>query len=227
MATVPKSTFTFLTNLKKNNNREWMTEQKKIYLLSEKALKTVYAEIESGLNETDEIEKLKVFRINRDVRFSNNKMPYNVHRSASFSRTGAHRRGSYYLRIEPNGNSAIGGGFYGPEPQDLKRIRQEFEMDSEEIREILLKPAFKKVYGGNFVQRDPVKTAPRGFEKDDPNIDLIRLKSFFLAKNFTDAEVVSPDFSQKVIAHYQLLRPFFDYMSDVLTTDLNGASLLD
>lgn len=227
MASIPKSTFSFLKKLMKNNNRDWMTAHKQEYLASEKALKEVYKEIQAGLNSTDEIEKLKVFRIHRDVRFSKNKTPYNVHRSANFSRLGAHRRGSYYLRIEPNGHSLVGGGFYGPEPKDLKRIRQEFQMDAQAIRSIIKEPSFCKVYGNEFVQRDAVKTAPRGFDKNDENIDLIRLKSFFFLKTFTDEEVMAPDFVQKVVAQYQLLRPFFDYMSEVLTTDLNGESLLD
>ncbi|RMB57459.1 DUF2461 domain-containing protein [Dokdonia sinensis] len=227
MASIPKSSLDFLTKLKKNNHRDWMTENKKEYLASEKRLKEVYAQIQQGLSKTDEIEKLKVFRINRDIRFSNDKTPYNVHRSASFSRAGAHRRGGYYLRIEPNGNSMIGGGFFGPEPADLKRIRQEFEMDASEIRAILAEPAFVKAYGGAFDAWDPVKTAPRGFNVDGPNIDLIRLKNFVVTRKFTDAQVTAPDFPDTVVAHFQLLRPFFDYMSDVLTTDLNGVSLLE
>lgn len=227
MATIPKSTFSFLKKLKKNNQRDWMTDHKQEYLASEKALKIVYKEIEAGLNITDEIEKLKVFRIHRDVRFSKNKTPYNVHRSANYSRAGAHRRGSYYLRIEPNGNSLIGGGFYAPEPKDLKRIRQEFQMDAQEIKTLLNTPSFNEVYGSEFVQRDALKTAPRGFDKDDQNIDLIRLKSFFFLKTFTDEEVIAPDFVESVVAYYQLLRPFFDYMSEVLTTDLNGQSTIN
>ena len=85
MNTVPKSSFDFLKKLKKNNHREWMQEHKKEYQASEKALKAFYAEVESGLNINDDIEKLKVFRINRDIRFSKDKTPYNVHRSVSFS----------------------------------------------------------------------------------------------------------------------------------------------
>ncbi|MBV1922924.1 MAG: DUF2461 domain-containing protein, partial [Flavobacteriaceae bacterium] len=129
MSTIPKNAFKFLNALKKNNHRDWMTEHKKEYLANEKILKAFYASIENSLNETDEISKLKVFRINRDVRFSKDKTPYNVHRSASFSRAGAHRRGGYYLRLEP-GKSAMAGGFFGPEPADLLRIRKEFEMDA-------------------------------------------------------------------------------------------------
>ncbi|WP_366520099.1 DUF2461 domain-containing protein [uncultured Dokdonia sp.] len=227
MHTVPTSSFTFLKSLKKNNHRDWMTEHKKEYQASEKELKAFYAAIQMGLNEEDEIEKLKVFRINRDVRFSKDKTPYNVHRSVSFSRAGAHRRGGYYLRLEPGGKSVVAGGFFSPEPKDLLRIRTEFQMDSSEIRAILAESAFAKAYGGKFDAWNPVKTAPKGFSKDDPNIDLIRLKNFVVTHSFTDAEVHAPDFGEQVLYHYRLLRPFFDLMSDVLTTDLNGVSLID
>ncbi len=225
MSTIPKSAFEFLNDLKKNNHRDWMTENKKQYQANEKVLKTFYALVAERLNEKDEIEKTKVFRINRDVRFSKDKTPYNVHRSVSFSRAGAHRRGGYYLRLEP-GNSLMAGGFFSPEPADLLRIRKEFEMDDQEIREILTNPDFKKAFGG-FNTGYQVKTAPKGFSKDHPAIDLIKNKSFFVEHSFTDKEVFASDFLDKVVHHYELLRPYFDYMSDVLTTDLNGVSLLE
>ena len=225
MSTVPKSAFSFLKQLKKNNHRDWMQEHKKEYQANEKALKAFYAEVEAGLNLDDQIEKVKVFRINRDIRFSKDKTPYNVHRSVSFSRAGAHRRGGYYLRLEP-GASAMAGGFFGPESPDLLRIRKEFEMDADPIRAILANKDFDAAFGG-FNQEYAVKSAPKGFSKDHPNIDLIRLKSYFVVHNFTDQEVFASDFKDKLLHHYGLLRPFFDYMSEVLTTDLNGVSLID
>jgi len=224
MATIPKSSFAFLSKLKKNNSRDWMEENKKEYQANEIILKQFYTSVEKQLNITDEISKVKVFRINRDLRFSKDKIPYNVHRSASFSRAGAHRRGGYYLRLEP-GKSAMAGGFFSPEPVDLLRIRREFEMDSSEIRKLLNEKDFKKAFGG-FDQEYKVKTAPRNFDKNDPNIDLIKLKSYFVAHNFTDEEVFSADFEENLLHHFTLLRPYFDYMSDVLTTNLNGESLL-
>ena len=224
MSTIPESAFSFLKSLKKNNNRDWMQENKKEYLANEKALKQFYVAIEANLNITDEISKVKVFRINRDLRFSKDKTPYNVHRSVSFSRAGANRRGGYYLRLEP-GNSMMAGGFFSPEPSDLLRIRKEFEMDASEINSILNDKVFKNTFGG-FNQEYTVKTAPRNFDKDDPNIDLIKLKSYFVVHNFTDSEVFSEDFSNNVTKHFLLLRPYFNYMSEVLTTDLNGISLI-
>lgn len=223
--TVPKSTFEFLKNLANNNHKDWMDENRKAYQLSEKALKSVYAEILCGLNQKDEIAKQKIFRINRDIRFSKDKTPYNMHRSVSWSRAGAQRRGSYYLRVEP-GKSAIAGGFFSPEPIDLLRIRKEFEMDSSDIRKILNQKDFKKHFDG-FDQKNAVKTAPKGFDKEDANIDLIRLKSFFVVHPLKDSEVLHTQFVSNVLQHYDLLRPFFDYMSDVLTTDLNGVSIID
>jgi len=221
---IPKSSFEFLAKLKENNHRDWMMEQKKQYLAGEKFFKEFYCSIMIGLNSTDEIAKMKVFRINRDIRFSNDKTPYNVHRSVSFSRAGAHRRGGYYLRLEP-GNSAMAGGFFDPNPADLLRIRKEFEMDATDIRNILKQKDFDSAFHG-FDKTYSVKTAPKGFNKDHTNIDLIRLKNYFVIHKFTDEEVFSSDFKSKLLYHYQLLRPFFNYMSEVLTTDLNGVSLL-
>jgi len=221
---ISAATLDFLENLKENNTRDWMQEHKKQYQDNEKQLKVFYNAVKEALNEKDEIDKVKTFRINRDVRFSKDKTPYNVHRSVSFSRAGAHRRGGYYLRIEP-GNSRIAGGFFSPEPADLMRIRKEFEMDDQEIREILEQKNFKKAFNG-FNTDNQVKTAPKGFSKDHPAIDLIKNKSFFVERTLTDEEVLGVDFLETVIYHFELLRPYFDYMSDVLTTDLNGVSLL-
>ena len=147
-----------------------------------------------------------------------------MHRSVSFSRAGVQRRGGYYLRLEP-GNSMMAGGFFSPEPSDLLRIRKEFEMDATAIREVLNKKDFKKAFGG-FNQEYAVKTAPRNFDKNDPNIDLIKLKSYFVVHHFKDTEVFSDNFEENLTNHFLLLRPYFDYMSEILTTDLNGISLI-
>src|SRR5690606_33190199 len=135
-----------LRKLKNNNTREWMQEHKSEYLANEMVLKQFYAAVEKSLNRTDEIAASKIFRIHRDIRFSKDKTPYNVHRSVSFSRAGAHRRGGYYLRLEP-GNSYMAGGFFEPNPADLFRIRKEFETDASEIHDILNQRDFKKAFG--------------------------------------------------------------------------------
>lgn len=222
---VATSLFPLLSELKENNNREWFTENKPRFQNEDKNLKLFFNEITNKINAFDQIEKVKIFRIYRDVRFSKNKQPYKTNRSANWIRAGAHRRGSYYLQIEP-GNSFIGCGFFQPNPADLLRIRKEFEMDDSAIRTILNQTNFKNIFGG-FDTSDQVKTAPKGFDKNHKAIDLIKNKNFFVAKNFSDKEVLSTGFSDNVVHHFELVQPFFKYMSEVLTTDLNGVSLLD
>ncbi len=222
---IPKSIFDFLLALRQNNNREWMQDHKTEYLKNEAILRDFYAEVEQGLGATDEIAEVKIYRINRDLRFRKDKTPYNSHRSVSFTRAGAHRRGGYYFRVDP-GNCYMSGGFFGPEREDLFRIRKEFETDATEIRAILEEENFKKAFGG-LLQADAVKSAPKGFDKQHENMDLIKLRSFVVRHPFTDKEVQSENFGENLLYHFLLLRPFLDYMSSVLTTDLNGISLLD
>lgn len=215
--------FTFLKDLAENNNREWFNERKPIFKTHEQTAKAFFKDIQDTMQQTDIIESHKVFRIYRDVRFSKDKSPFKNRFAGSFKRATAERRGGYYLNIEP-GKSMAGGGFYAPNAEDLKRIRQEFEADDSEIRAILNEPKFQSMFGS--LQGEALKSAPRGFKKDDPAIDLIRKKSFYVIRNFTDEEVCAPDFKEKVIETYQTIRPYFDYMSAVLTTNMDGESIL-
>lgn len=218
-----KQLLTFLNKLQKNNNRDWFHEHKAEFKKLEGDTKQFFQQVEDKLQEFDVIERHATYRIYRDVRFAKDKTPYNNWLSASFIRATAARRGSYYLKIQPGGSMA-GGGFYGPNKDDLLRIRQEFEFDDKPIRKILSDPTFVDLYGE--LKGEELKTAPRGFSPDHPAIDLIRKKQFFAIRSFTDKEVCSPGFIDELMKSYQGIRPFFDYMSEVLTTNMNGESLL-
>ncbi|MGC1206131.1 MAG: DUF2461 domain-containing protein [Flavobacteriaceae bacterium] len=222
--TISKSVFTFFNKLEKNNNRDWFNENKIEFKKNEKEVKIIYNKILENLNKHDDIDKLKIFRIYRDVRFSKNKLPYKTHFGGSFHRAKPRLRGGYYLHIQPNNESFIATGFWEPAKEDLIRIRKEFEMDDEEIRTLINNKKFKNVWG-NFVG-DEVKTAPRGFDKDHKAIDLIKKKQYIFTKKFTDKEVLDPNFIDEIDIAFKAIRPYFNYMSDVLTTDLNGVSLI-
>ena len=224
-ASIPKSVFTFFKKLEKNNNRDWFNENKPEFKAIEKDVKAIYNSIFENLNTHDEIDKVKIFRIYRDVRFSKNKLPYKTHFGGSFNRIKPRLRGGYYLHIQPNNESFIATGFWEPAKEDLLRIRKEFEMDDSEIREILADKKFNTVWGDAFIG-DEVKSAPRGFAKDHKAIDLIKKKQFIFTKKYTDKEILNANFLNEVDASFKVIRPFFDYMSDVLTTDLNGQSLI-
>ncbi len=214
----------FLKRLEKNNNRDWFNEHKNEYKDLENEVKEFYATLTTRMHKNDKIDKLKMFRIYRDVRFSKDKTPYNSHFSGYFGRATKQLRGSYYLRIKPNA-TLIGCGFWNPNKEDLYRIRKEFELDATEIRQIINKPKFKNVWG-NFVGNE-VKTAPRGFDKEHPAIDFIKKKQFLFIKEFTDKEMLATNFQDTVYNAFKEIRPFFDYMSEILTTDLNGVSIFE
>ncbi|MCG8749149.1 DUF2461 domain-containing protein [Tenacibaculum finnmarkense] len=221
---VDKSIFQYLENLKQNNNRDWFTDQKPRFVEVQKSVKEFYGKVSENLETHDVIDKFKLFRIYRDVRFSKDKTPYKTHFSGSFSRKGSHLRGGYYLQIEP-GNSFLAGGFWQPNKEDLLRIRKEIELDASDFREILNNPEFVKNFGTKF-EGDELKSAPRGFDKNHPDIDLLRKKGFIAVRNFSDKQVFSNNFLSEIDTSYKALRPFFNLMSDVLTTNLNGESLL-
>jgi uncharacterized protein (TIGR02453 family) len=218
------SSLFYLKKLKKNNNRDWFAENKPTFIEAQNNAKELYAEIRNNLEEHDDIEKFKLFRIYRDVRFSKDKTPYKPHFAGSFSRLGKQLRGGYYLRIRP-GESFLAGGFWEPNKEDLLRIRKEIEVDATEFREILEDKNFQHYFGNTF-KGDELKTAPRGFDKEHPDVDLLRKKGFIAVRNFTDEEVLSSNFISEVDNSYKALRPFFNLFSDILSTNLNGESLI-
>jgi uncharacterized protein (TIGR02453 family) len=223
MSGISSKVFQFFSKLAKNNNRKWFECRKTEFKALESEVKIFVKEIESALQEHDKIEKAKIFRIYRDVRFSKNKSPYKTHFGMAFHREKPPLRGGYYIHLEPN-NSFLGVGFWGPSAADLFRIRKELEVDAAELREIMADPTFKSYWGT--LQGDEVKTAPKGFNKEHPNIDLIKKKQYTFHHRLSDQQVFDPNFSELIDDHFQNIRPYFDYMSSVLTTDLNGESIL-
>lgn len=177
------------------------------------------------LNTHDVIETASgpksVYRIYRDTRFSKDKTPYKTHWSGSFKRAGKNRRGGYYFHIEP-GNSFIGGGFWGPNASDLKLIREDLAFDPSPLRKILNTESFISSFEN--LKGEQLKTTPKGFDANDQAIDLLRYKQYLLLRKFSDEEVLSTDFIKQVGQTFKNMRPFLDYMTEVLTTDINGLS---
>lgn len=221
--TISKPIFDFLGSLEKNNNREWFEKHKSTFQTHQSEVKSFFEAVKESLDRHDEIEKMKMFRIYRDVRFSKDKTPYKSHFGGSFSRLGAHLRGGYYIHLKPGG-SFLATGFWAPDKEDLFRIRKELEMDAEEFRKIINQKELKSIWGE--LSGDELKTAPKGFDKEHPDIDLIRKKQFVFVRNLTDKEVLSPSFLNEVDNSFKAIRPYFDLMSDILTTNLNGESIL-
>jgi len=219
---ISKKTLKYCKLLEANNNRPWFQENKETYQEALDNVKAFKEDLLSELEKIDAIEKSKLYRIYRDVRFSKDKTPYNPDFRISFTREGVQRRGGYYLRIAP-GETYVAAGFWGPEPKDLKLIRDQIAQDPKPLRKILNSKKFKDHFGE--LEGAQLKSAPKGFDKEHPAIDLLRYKQMYVSRRIPNNIVTSSDFKKEITKSYKAIRPYFDYMSDILTHDLNGRPL--
>lgn len=226
--TISKSNLDFLKDLRRNNNRNWFLKNKLRY---ENAHENTVAFVDALLVEMrrhDNIQnasgKKSLFRIYRDVRFSKDKSPYKNYWGGGFKRATKKLRGGYYFQIAP-GDSLVAGGFFAPNPADTLRIRTDMDLNYKDWKKLLANKKFKETFGNMLGEK--VATAPKGFSKENPAIDLLRYKQFYFEHRFTDKEVLSRDFLKQMNQTFKTLLPYFDYMSEVLTMDANGISLVD
>lgn len=220
---IPTSVFEFLEDIKNNNNRDWFAENKKRYQDQHELVVTFADALINKMQTVDSIEtpsgKKAIFRIYKDVRFSKDKSPYKINIGGHLSRATKYLRGGYYFHIEP-GNCFIGGGFWNPSPDDLKHIREQIAADPQPLRAVLASKEFISHFGE--LQGEKLKSAPKGFDKTHPAIDLINFKQFLISKKVSDKDVMSENYLDILFETFKAMRPFFDYMSEILTTDLNG-----
>ena len=223
MQAIPKNTISFLKELKLNNNREWFNENKDRFNTIQSQVKIFAQEVNDSLNVSDNIEKIKIFRIYRDLRFSKDKTPYKKNIGMAFHRAKPELRGGYYLEISAD-ESFIAVGFWNPNKEDLLRIRKEIEIDGQEFKRIINQKKIKDIWGD--LRGDEVKTSPKGFTSDHEYIDLIKKKQFIFIKKLKEKDILDEKFQKELVNYFESIRPFFDYMSEVLTTNLDGESII-
>jgi uncharacterized protein (TIGR02453 family) len=215
--------FPFLKTLKENNNRDWFKANKDQHDAARKHVLQFSDLLFQRLQHENQLDKQKVFRIYRDVRFSKNKTPYKTHFGISFHRSKPKFRGGYYLHIEP-GASFLATGFWQPNKDDLFRVRKEIEFDHGQFTKMATLPALVEHW--NPLQGEQLKTAPKGFEKDHPGIEYLRFKQFLFMQNIEDNALFDSKFGPWIVEQFKAIKPFHNYMGDVLTSNLNGESIL-
>lgn len=225
---IERATLTFLSDLEKHNDRDWFTTNKGRYLRAHANMVAFADALIARMNTHDRIStasgKESLMRIYSDQRFHKDRPPYAPRFGGRLVRVKPELRGGYFFRIQPGGRSHITCGFMGPEAADMKHIRADIAYDHRTWERLLKAKAIRRNFGG--LLGDQLRSAPRGFAKDHPAIDLLRRTQFLLRHPFTDKEVLGPDFLVQVEGIYKSVRPFFDHMSEVLTTDENGNPLL-
>jgi uncharacterized protein (TIGR02453 family) len=211
----------FLKDLENNNNREWMNENKVRYLEAKATFELLVQKLIDLLSETiPELIRTSpkecIFRLHRDIRFSKDKTPYKTNFGADIKKGGRKSpAASFYLHIQP-GESFLAGGIYMPSPKMLAAIRQEIDYQSEDFRKILNQPVFKARFGP--LQGEQLKRAPKGYQPDDPNIDLLRHKSFISIHKIPDKKLIKDDFPDYLIDTFEIIKPFNQFLDRVLET---------
>ena len=220
MKQIHQSTIDFLSDLKRHNEREWFNKNRKRY---EDARTNYESFVQAVIDEIAEFDpifrglevKSCTYRINRDTRFSNDKTLYKTYLGAFIVRGGkkyGDRFAGYYVHVEPGNNSMIAGGAYIPPMPWLSAIREKIDEQGEELLKIIRHKDFIKYFGA--LEGEKLKSAPKGYPKDHPYIELLKMKSFLVSKMISDKEIVSKECFDFIIRASKAMRPLNDYLSD-------------
>ncbi|WP_347158940.1 DUF2461 domain-containing protein [Pontibacter chitinilyticus] len=214
---IAKATLTFLSDLAEHNTREWFNEHKKRYEAARKNYSSFLDDLLLGMQQFEPAARGQqgkdlMFRVYRDVRFSNDKRPYKDHFGAYVAEGG--RKSvlpGYYLHLAPNNNSFLAGGLWYPPAEQLKAIRQEIDYSLDTFKGIVEAEAFRKRFGN--LQGEQLKTTPKGYDKENPAIDYLRHKSWNGIMPLTDEVVLQDNFVEVVLDGFQALKPLNDFLT--------------
>ncbi|MCX6230043.1 MAG: DUF2461 domain-containing protein [Bacteroidetes bacterium] len=214
---IPKQVFQFLQELTVNNNREWFLLNKRRHEEAKTLVENFIKEVISGIQAFDQTfiginPKDCLFRINRDVRFSNDKSPYKTNIGGFMAKGGRKAMNAgYYLHIEP-GKSFLAGGIYMPPADKLKLIRNEIYFNADNFKKIITAADFKK-YFNEIWDDDKLKNPPKDFPKDFPDIDLLKYKNYTVIHSITDEEMQKADFYNYTLKVFKAMYPLNNYMN--------------
>lgn len=214
-------TLDFLRGLRDNNNKEWFQANRDAYEAARSAFEDVLMEVVQRFNDVDEnipiLEpKELMFRINRDVRFSKDKSPYKAGMSALIGPDGRKSASRYYyISVEPDDMTVVASGAKSPSSAMLKRVRTAIAADAEPLRSILEDETFKATFGE--LQGEQLKTAPKGFSKDHPDVDLLRYKEFMAQRYFSDEVVARDDFADAILETCRVVKPLVYYFHETMS----------
>lgn len=214
-----KTILSFLEDLKKNNNKEWMDQNKGRYQQARKEFESLVGILIEKITLFDESiagiqPKNCIFRLNRDIRFSNDKRPYKENMGAFISGQGKKAvDGGYYVHLEP-GQSMLAGGTYMPPADVLGRIRQEIDYNPDVLLSFSEEKAFKEYFGDFAGER--LKKAPKGYPADHPQIRFLNLKSLIVTHPLTDKQVTGENFIPYTIEIFMAMKPLNDFLKTAI-----------
>lgn len=214
-----KPVLTFLSDLERNNNKVWFERNRDSYDEARQYFEELVIGLITEIGKFEDLGGLTpkdcTFRINRDLRFSKDKSPYKTAMSAVIGPGGKKHTGlPYYVHLEPRGRSMLGGGYYMPTPGQLAKWRQAVDQDTIRLNKIIRHKNFVNTFGP--LTGEKLKSAPKGYSPDHPEIELLRLKQLVVVRRLTDKEVLSPEFVKETAKAFKTMKPFLDYLNQTL-----------
>jgi uncharacterized protein (TIGR02453 family) len=217
---IKKETLDFLTAVTVNNNREWFAEHKELYEEAKADVISFVEELIPLLSATDPTFPLEtqakkcVMRIYRDVRFSKNKAPYKNNFGISFRvKNNSDSSPEYYLHLQP-GKSFFAAGYWMPEAAHLKSIREEIDYNTSEFLEIIEAPDFTKLF--KLSTEDTLKKAPKGYDTNHPQIELLKLKSYIATFPISDKELLKPTINNLLKQAFESVYPLVQFLKKAI-----------
>ncbi|MEJ8801416.1 DUF2461 domain-containing protein [Pontibacter sp. H249] len=211
----------FLRDLQQNNSKVWMDRNRQRYTEAKEEFKQLVAHlldelrhIDPSLNNVTAAEC--IFRINKNDFSKKGEAPYKDHFGAGISPGGRHSLfANYVLVLSPENKSRAGGGIRQPKPHQLELIREEIDYNLGELEAILAHTEFNEAFGE--FRGEQRKTAPKGYSKSHPAIELIKYNGYQVLHYFTDQEVCAPDFPHRLLSYYKLVKPLHDFLNRTQT----------
>lgn len=217
------ATLQFLKQLKKNNNKVWFDAHRDVYEAARDDYSTFIEQLLDAQSVKDQdLGHLKakdcIFRINRDVRFSKDKSPYKTNFGASMAKGGKKSIfAGYYFHCSPGGESFIGGGLWMPQAPELRKIRQEIDYCWDEFQKIVNGKTFKGQYEHILNEEYSLSSMPKGYEKDNPAADYLKLKCYVALHSFTDAELTDKSLLKNSLKAFEALQPLLNFLNRALS----------
>lgn len=219
MKTNLKPTLEFLGKLKNNNNREWFQKHRAAFDHAQEAFAIFVDTVIHDLGRIDNLAGVSakdcIFRIYRDIRFSKDKSPYKTNMGAEIVGGGRKSgRLGYYVHIAPHDQSMVAGGLYMLSSEQIAKFRQAIARDATKFKKIVNNKEFKEYFGT--LEGEKLKTAPQGFARDHPEIELLKLKQVVAHHRLSDEQVAASNAAARVVTVFKVMKPFLDYLNSIV-----------
>lgn len=214
-----RSTLDFISELQKNNNKAWFDMNRKRYESAKADLEQLASDILAGLSKQDpDLSLLKakdcIFRINRDIRFSNDKSPYKTNMGFWINKGGKKSpTAGYYVHVEPGGKSFIAAGIHLPMPADLKKVRTEILYGFDAFKSIISNPQFSSYFPSIEFEGQKTSRVPQGFDAAHPSAEYLKLKSYIGSHALTDEALCSSSVTQEILSAFKAATPLVHFIN--------------